>query len=248
MKPAFELSSPETGTTYWIYVEAPASEPGPWLPMLFTDGDDQFATAAAAYRASRKAGEIPPLLLVGVGYGASYSQPENKRGRDYTPTRHSDEPASGGADVFLKFIGQTLWPELARRYPINVNQRGIGGHSLGSLFVLHSLFQPRPFFTHHLASAPSIWWDERSILKRAAALRLKTPGLPASLFLSVGGKDSASMTGDLSLLEVQLAATPFAKLKVISQRFPARNHFNVLPEAFRAGFAALFTSPSPRRR
>jgi len=242
MQPTFPLPSPETGTEYHIMVVAPDAErePGPWPSVLFMDGDDQFAAGVAAYRAEHAAGRVPPLLLAGVGYGASYRQAANKRGRDYTPVKHPDEPGSGGANGFLRFLTATLWPELQRLHPLDPAARGLAGHSLGSLLVLHALFQPQPFFTHHLASAPSIWWAERALLAHAAALRAHQPALPAKLSLSVGLEDSVSMTGDLALLEAQLAALPFAGLEIRSRRFPGRNHFNVLPDAFAAGLADLF--------
>lgn len=184
----------------------------------------------------------PPLLLVGVGYGASYTKPANKRGRDYTPTAHADEPTSGRGDAFLAFLTHTLWPELARRYPIRNDVRGIAGHSLGSLLVLHALFRRPRFFTHYLASAPSIWWVDRSIFRLAERRRKTSATLPARLFLSVGSNDTASMTGDLALLEQQLAGKPFKGLRVTSERFPDRDHYDVLDVAFRAGLAALFAS------
>ena len=239
MPPAFLLPSPETGTDYRLYVETPA-EPGPWPAVAFMDGDDQFVAAIAGYVAARKAGHVPPLLLVGVGYGASYAKPANRRGRDYTPVPHSDEPSSGGGEVFLKFLTDTLWPELARRYPIDATVRGVAGHSLGSLLVLHALFRPQPFFTHFLASAPSIWWAERAMLRQVAELRAHHASLAGRLFLGVGTEDSASMTGDLALLEKQLAEQPFRGLTVVSRRFPQKNHFNVLPAAFETGLADLF--------
>jgi len=49
------------------------------------------------------------------------------------------------------------------------------------------------------------------------------------------------MTGDLALLEAQLAERPFAALEIVSRRFAARDHYNVLPESFRAGLHALFS-------
>jgi predicted alpha/beta superfamily hydrolase len=208
------------------------------------DGDDQFSAAVDAYRAQRQAKLVPPLLIVGVGYGASYSKPGNRRGRDYTPTAHSDEPTSGGADAFLRFLHITLWPELARRFPLREDVRGIAGHSLGSLLVLHALWQEPPFFTHHLASAPSIWWDDRSILRLASERHARNADLAANLYLSVGESDTKSMTGDFSLLEKQLYDQPFNGLHVTSWRFPRRNHFNVLPDAFGAGLAALFKDHS----
>ena len=251
MRPTFTLRSPETRTEYWIYVHAPAprrkklprARPAVSTPcptVLFLDGDNQFPSAVRAYRAERAAGRVPPLLLVGVGYGAGYDKAANKRGRDYTPTHHRFEPKSGGGKAFLKFLTRTLWPELVRRYPLDPRHRGLGGYSLSALFVLYALFQKKPFFTTHLAASPSIWWDDRNILAQARRLRTRQPVLPARLFLSVGEKDSPSMTGDLALLEAQLAARPFAKLDVISRRFPHRHHFNALPVSFRTGLRELF--------
>lgn len=243
MTEEFSLPSPETGTTYRILIEAPEpkAEPGPWPVVLFMDGDDQFRFGVAAYRGLRAAGKIPPLLLAGVGYGASYTKPGNKRGRDYTPTKMAAEVAeSGGADAFLAFLTTTLWTDLARRYPISQYNSGLAGHSLGSLLVLHALLQPKPFFPRYLASAPSIWWDDRALL--AAALRLQRTGvaLPAKLFLCVGADDTPSMTGDLKLFEKQLADFPFPQLETISRRFEERDHYNVLPDAFAAGFETLW--------
>jgi predicted alpha/beta superfamily hydrolase len=241
VSPAFTLTSPETGTDYRIYVEAPpASSRDPMPAVLFMDGDDQFKFALAAYRELRAANLVAPLLLVGVGYGASYTKPANRRGRDYTPVAHADEPSSGGAGAFLRFLTATLWPELGRRFPVDDARRGLAGHSLGSLLVLHALFQPQPFFTHHLASAPSIWWADRALLGHAKTLRRSVSTLPARLFLCVGENDTPSMTGDLALLERQLAEAPFQQLAVTSRRFADRDHYNVLPDAFRTGLATLF--------
>ena len=244
MSPAFKLPSPETGTDYWIYISAPdpAKEPGPWPVVLFMDGDDQFTYGAKAYREVRAAGTVPPLLLVGVGYGASYGRDTNKRGRDYTPASHPDEPSSGGADAFLKFLTGTLWTELGSRYPLHPKNRAIAGHSLGSLLVLHALFQPQPFYTGHLASAPSIWWDNRAILDHVKRFRARHPALHAKLYLAVGGKDSDSMRGDLTLLEAQLAAQPFDGLKITSERFPKRDHYTALTDTFPSGLESLFGS------
>jgi predicted alpha/beta superfamily hydrolase len=209
--------------------------------VLFMDGDDQFRYAVAAYHElAARASLPPPLLLVGVGYGAGYRKSANKRMRDYTPTAMPGEAGAGGADVFLRFLQDTLWPELARRYPLRHDVRGIAGHSLGSLLALHALFQPRPFFSRALISSPSIWFDDRSILRLAANLRDHQAALPARAFLSVGEVDTPSMTGDLDLLEQQLAARPFSQLDLTFRRYPGLDHYNVLPAAFADGLKTLF--------
>jgi predicted alpha/beta superfamily hydrolase len=240
--PLSSLHSPQTGTEYRLQFLAPeiARDPGPWPAVLVLDGDDQFEFAVGAYEELRAAGRVEPLLLVGVGYGASYREPANRRIRDYTPTRLEEEPGSGGGDAFLAFLTDTLWPELQRYLPVRDDRRGIVGHSLGSLLALHALFQPRPFFSRVLASAPSLWWDNRVVLCRAQQLRARQAALPARLFLSVGGKDSESMRLDLELLGDQLAAGPFTELDVVREDFPARTHYDLLVDSFRAGLQALY--------
>ena len=240
MSPAFRLRSTAPDTEYWIYEDVP-TESGPWPAILFLDGDDQFRFAVAACRALRAGAEVPPLLLVGVGYGASYTQPANRRLRDYTPTAVATEPQSGGADAFVTFLGGELWRELGRRHPVREDARGIAGHSLGSLAALHALLQPRPFFNRVLASAPSLWWDDRSLLGRLDRHPRDPAAAPARLFLAVGDEDTPSMTGDLKLLEDRLQARPLPQLEVISRRFAGRDHYNVLPDAFGEGLRRLFT-------
>jgi predicted alpha/beta superfamily hydrolase len=238
-KPAFLSRSRETGGTYSIYVDAPVGAPGPWDSVLLMDGDFLFDAGAAAARALRAAGRIGPTLVAGVGYGAGFGRPGNFRGRDYTPTASADEPSSGGADAFLGYLRGTLWQELAGRHPLRADRRAIAGHSLGSLLVLHALFQPEPFFNAALASAPSIWWDNRSILGLASRLRDGQRRLDGSLYLSAGEGDTPSMAGDLALLERQLSERPFSGLRVVSERFPGMDHYNSAAPAMAAGLARL---------
>jgi len=238
----FRLPAAALATEYVIQELAPtaADGPGPWPAMLLMDGDDQFRYAVAAYEALRSGSRVGPLLLVGVGYGASYTKPGNRRLRDYTPTALPTEPASGGADAFLAFLTGELWPELARRHRVRDDARGLGGHSLGSLLALHALFQREPFFNRVLASAPSLFWDDRTVLCAAGRLQRTGAALPARLFLSVGENDTPSMTGDLEMLEAQLAAQPFPQLELTTRRFAGRDHYNVLADAFGAGLEALW--------
>ena len=240
-KPAFVSHSRETGTDYRIYVDAPdrAREPGPWPAFHLMDGDFFFDAAVEASRDLRKSGKIPPAVMVGVGYGAGFGEAGNHRGRDYTPTASADEPSSGGAGRFLAYLKGSLWPELARRYTLRESGRGIAGHSVGSLLVLYALFQGRPFFNLALASAPSIWWDDRSILRVAAVLRARKASLTGHLYLGAGKDDTPSMIGDVALLDKQLKKRPFKGLRVDSELFASHDHYDVLPHTLRAGLAAL---------
>jgi uncharacterized protein len=243
-KPAFVSYSTETGGDYYVYVDgpAPSAAKGGAAAVLVMDGDYFFDAAARACRALVEGGRIPPAFVIGVGYGAGFGKPGNFRGRDYTPTASAEEPTSGGADRFLDYLSGTLWPELARRYPLRAGGHAIAGHSLGSLLVLHALFQARPFFELALASAPSIWWDNRSVLAHIARLRDRHGSLDASLYLGVGENDSPSMSSDLGLLEKQLKDRPFRGLRVVSEVFPGRDHYDVVASTMSAGLASLLGS------
>ena len=94
---------------------------------------------------------MPPVLLVGVGYGSiplafgdwttfTFTKSANKRLRLYTATQMQTEPESGGVNDFVAFLTDTLLPELAQRYTMHRTACGLAGHSLGSLAVIHALF------------------------------------------------------------------------------------------------------------
>jgi predicted alpha/beta superfamily hydrolase len=246
--PAFFSRADELDTDYAVYVHAPdtSAGPGPWPALIFLDGDYSFDVAANVYQALRESKEIPPAVVVAVGYAKPFNDPGNRRGRDYTPTTASEEPASGGADRFLAHLTGPLWLELARRYPLHQESSVLAGHSLSSLLALHALFQPRPFFRRVLLGAPSIWWDNRSFLTLLRRFRDQQATLPAQLFIGVGTEETASMIGDLLLMETQLAERPFEGLQITSVKFPGRDHYNVMPDLFSAGLRTFFTR-SPKR-
>ncbi|HEY1849161.1 MAG TPA: alpha/beta hydrolase-fold protein [Opitutaceae bacterium] len=235
--PAFSSRRSDTGDLYTIYVHAPDGGPHPAVIVL--DGDYFFDPAVAASRSLSEEGRAPAATVIGVGYGAGFGRPGNHRGRDYTTTPSKDEPRSGGAKAFLDYAAGELWPELAGRYDLRKDHRVLAGHSLGSLAVLRALFDDSPFFSRALASAPSIWWDDRSLLAWVSSLRDRNPDLPGKLYLGVGEEDTPSMLGDLSLLEAQLESRPFRGLEVTSQRFPGLDHYNVLATSLREGLASV---------
>jgi predicted alpha/beta superfamily hydrolase len=237
-KAAFTSHSKETGTSYQIYVDEPTSK-GPHPVVFLMDGDFFFDHAVHASRTLAEEGKIPPTVVVGVGYGASFGQPGNYRVRDYTPTCGEQEPLSGSADKFLSYLTGTLWKEVAGKYSVKSSRRVVAGHSLGSLLVLYALFQKEPFFDMAVASAPSIFWDQRSILGLATKLRDKQASLNASVYLGVGEEETPSMLGDLGLLENQLRDRPFKGLTVKSGTFAGLDHFNSAGPILKAGLADL---------
>lgn len=237
---AFVLRAHDLDTDYHIFLDT-GKKRGDAPLVLVMDGDDQFTNAVKAARAASTDGKAPALNLVGVGYGGGYRSPKNRRARDYTPTASSDEDSpTGGAGAFHRFIGKTLLPELYQRMGYTPKSLVVTGHSLGALVGLYDLAQPKPIFDKFVISAPSIWWDNRSILKPLADAA-STPLEPSvRAHLSVGEKDSESMIGDLKLLEQQFAENPRPGLDYIVKTYPGKNHFNSIDAAFPEAFEWLF--------
>ena len=247
--PAFVSHSAELDTDYFVYVETcgearDAARDNETLPLpvvVVVDGDYMFEPLVDAAKKLRRENAIPAALLVGIGYGKSFGDPRNRRGRDYTTSAAPEEPESGGADAFFKHLTGPLWAELGRRYPLRDDARVIAGHSLGGLFALHALFQQDCFFNASIVGAPSLWWNGGRYLDQLARFR-KTHAALASvrLFLGIGEDDTESMTGDFARLERQLAAAPFGGLEVVSRKYARHDHYNLLPVLFRDGLRNAF--------
>src|SRR5690606_18835970 len=71
----------------------------------------------------------------------------------------------GGADDFLAFLTKDLRDDLSRRFPVNPSRHILSGHSFGGLFALRVLLSRPESFQKYIALSPSIWWDDRRLLK-----------------------------------------------------------------------------------
>jgi hypothetical protein len=81
--------------------------------------------------------------------------------------------------------------------------------------------------------------DDRVLLCQAGRLPQAEVSSLTRLFLGRGENGTPSMIAKLELLEARFAAQPLTQRKVINRRFPKRDHYNVLPDAFVAGVQAL---------
>lgn len=177
----FTLHSAATGRDYLIQVAEPqGSPPAGGYPVLYVlDGNAYWPMVRLAHRMFSRHGPYgkpTPLLIVGVGYPGVERFDFDARAEDYTPAapEHADnrrrgQRSYGGAARFLEFIEQQLKPAIGARYPVDEGAQSIVGYSFGGLFVLHVLFTHPDAFANYLAIAPSIWWNDRYILRELAA-------------------------------------------------------------------------------
>lgn len=159
-------------------------------PVLFcTDANENFGLVSGiAAILSFRGDEIPPVVVVGIGYPLKGLEDWGaRRHSDLTPTymperssgwqeelsrisgRDDLKVRSGDAPLLLEFINQELIPFVESNYRVNSTDRAIFGYSLGGLFSLYALFHAPEIFQRYFAGEPSIWWDDATILSDEAA-------------------------------------------------------------------------------
>lgn len=159
------------GIAYRIFTAVPkeAAPKGGYPVIYMVDGNRMLPIAA------RRMAENPALkaVFVGIGYPTD-NQEEIVRLRyfDLTPPTpddlipvHFNVPKTGGRDAFFDFIDNQVKPEIEKRFKIDEDRQALFGHSLGGLFTLYALFNHTASFQSYSAADPSIWWNNRSILK-----------------------------------------------------------------------------------
>ena len=171
----FELISDIIGDIFQITVMEPSVDSEKPLPVVYiTDANSMLGTACEAVNNMMLGGEIPPVLLVGVGYpvGDKFDDFLRLRTRDFSPTldkvqaastaRFADlEPAAiecGGALKFTQFLTTELRAFVASKYNIGADATFVG-NSMGGLFGTYVLFNKPSAFQRYVLGSPWYYWD-----------------------------------------------------------------------------------------
>jgi ferri-bacillibactin esterase len=204
----FDFTSAVNGTDYRVLVYTPRkAPPAGGFPVLYVlDGDALFGTFAEAVRSRSQAGEIEPAVVVGVS-GAPGPR-GGDRSYDFSPTPLSDEEKTlikdlgtdsrfGGAEPFLQVIQTEIRPRVAEMAGASPTKSILVGWSLGGLFVLHTLFNHPETFAAYAALSPSIWWNDKVVLRDIPAFEQKIAQqrLAPRIYIGVGGLEQTLPTG-----------------------------------------------------
>jgi predicted alpha/beta superfamily hydrolase len=242
------LHSPAVGRDYRIYVALPlsysrnSSEIYPVVYLL--DGDLLFGALTDPTRLLQSRGELPELIIVGIGYGTLWEDTDKiKRLReiDYTPKATPDR----GAEKFLEFIQQDLFPYIDANYRTDPTDRTIAGISYGGLFPLYVLFDAPETFSRYIAVSPSLWWADRMIFKHEEAFADVHSDLPVKLFLAVGGLEEqqwydSRMVSNLIEFHKRLEDRNYAGLDMEMVVMDDETHHSVFPGAISRGLRSVF--------
>lgn len=152
---SFEIKSKILGEKREIYVYLPSryNESGLSYPVIYLlDGQSLHNICSSFVQHYSGRERIPEAIVVGI--------PSTDRFRDFTPSEreaYNGGWGGGGAEDFLSFLSDELFPVVEEKYPTR-DYRMLIGHSYGGLFVTYTLSAKPDLFRAYLASSP--WFGE----------------------------------------------------------------------------------------
>lgn len=204
----FELVSAALGETRRINVYLPPDYAASTtrLPVLYLpDGGlaEDFPHVANTIDELIRSRVIAPCLVVGI---------ENtQRRRDLSgPTEVAEDrrvaPVVGGSAKFRAFVADELVPAVEARYRCTA-ERAIVGESLAGLFVVETLLLMPELFDRYLAMSPSLWWNDRHLVRIAKERLAALPATPRTLWFTTANETDIAPHCD-ALAEILTAAAP----------------------------------------
>ncbi|HMU46703.1 MAG TPA: alpha/beta hydrolase-fold protein [Chitinophagaceae bacterium] len=237
-------SSIVTGQEYELQILLPSgySVSEKKYPVVYLmDSQWDFPLVKSIYGQQYYDGFIPELIVVGVTWGGVNPNPDSLRARDYTPTKENRLSQSGGADQFLSFMKNELFPFIEKNYRARTDDRVLMGCSLGGLITLYTLFTQPELFTGYAAASPAIGWDREVIRKYEADFSKKKFNKAVRLYLTVGDVERGR-PGFEKFAEM-LKEKNYPMLSVGSRVLENTGHSGTKSETFSRGLQYIFEKP-----
>lgn len=236
------IKSSGNGEFYVIHLRLPPeaiADPTARFPLIVTlDGDHIFPQVVSLVTQMGWSGEVPPVIVAGLGYGTLNLKGGNHRHRDYTPFVDPEFPGSGGGPAFHRFLLEDVLPFLAVRAPVDEARRYLMGHAAGGTFVLYTLARSPEAFAGYLAGSPYLKGQVPRLEEAATA---KT-GPAARVYVGTGSKEMPQFLQPLPELERWLASRGASPVMVsVLEGF---NHHNSITPALAQGLGFLFLKPA----
>ena len=229
------LTSKKMGQKYDLLVSLPEdyAKSGRSYPVLYVLDGWHFPLMAFLQSNNQFSNRMRPVIIVNVSQGLG-PDVMALRARDFTPTKASPEPTSGGAPAFLDFLEHEVIPFVDRTYRTIPSDRGLLGHSYGGLFAIYVLEQRPALFQRIVAASPYLGWDNRILLTEAQK-RLRTLPKPMELDLSAGDDDLPGLAAATEAFAKLLGELKLAGLDYRFILYPGQNHNSVRLVSFPAG-------------
>ena len=233
------LTSESIADSFCIFISIPDGykDNDKKYPVLYVlDGDIAYGMAASIARYLEVGGNIPELIIVGIGYGSIDKSSSNKRSRDYKPI------ATGGAENFLIFLKDELIPYVDSNYRTIPGDRTINGYSIGGLFALYTLFTQPKTFNRYIIGSPYLLWDDYSIYNYEKNSPEKIGDREINLFISVGSEESdEKYFNPIDELVTKIQERNYSGVILESKVFDGSTHLTGPPGVLTHGLISVFS-------
>lgn len=267
------IESQHVGQSLEVWVAVPVAglmplPDGPRPVLYVLDADLVFGTAVEISRMmSQLYGELPPLLVVGIAYGAEPALQGQLRTRDFTPSADPGfermaaslpgfEPLlpegsrMAGTERFLSFVREELKPFVATHYDVAPEASAVFGSSLGGLFAANTLLQAPDTFSRYLIVSPALWWNNAEVLTLAqGATPAPLEEHNVDVYLAVGSREEDPALPMLAPYKMVTNTREFAhgleradltSLQVTLDILEDETHTSAVPVSLARGLRALF--------
>jgi hypothetical protein len=174
---------------------------------------------------------------VGVTWGGVNPNPDSLRARDYTPSKEARLPQSGGADNFLSFMKNELFPFMENNYRVN-EERTLMGCSLGGLLTMYTLFTHTDMFTGYAAASPAVGWDREVLYKYEKTFSEKTIVKPVRVYMTVGDVEQSRTA--FEKMAVHLKTKKYTNVSLQSKVLENTGHSGTKSETYTRGLQYVF--------
>lgn len=213
--------------------------------VVITDSDFYFPMLAPVVKQYEVTGLLPPLFLVGVGYG-SLQKMDSLRVRDfmYPAAIPSDEmEANGGGRNYYRFLTEELLPHLDLLH-VDPEECFLMGHSFGGYFTLFALLEQirekRQDFKGFVSASPSLWYNDFYLQRHASSYATSMDSV--RLFLTVGGHENQEWgIRPFESFAAELERLQPASLTLGTQIYPGLDHMDVGLFSFVQGIKSMLT-------
>ncbi len=225
------------------------------LPFGYADSGENYAvlylldphffmgTVTEQTRLLRASTELPPLIIVGIGYPADSEQSiAELRGRDYIPAVNFSNPGSEQATAFLNFITEELIPQIDTQYRTNPNDRAISGYSFGGIFTLFAFAKASDTFQRYLVISPNLPWTLAELQTWQAQLTPQNRELDAQIFISVGELEGSTPT----LQKYEDLLDDYPNLEVTTIEIRSATHYSAYGMALVWGLKTVYCNGDMR--
>jgi len=212
-------------------------------PVVYLmDSQWDFPLVKSIYGQHYYDGFIPELIIVGITWGGTDPKPDSLRARDYTPTHELHFKQSGGADNFLSFMKEELFPFIETNYKAAKEDRVLMGCSFGGLITLYAMFTHTEMFSGYIAASPAVEWDRAVLYNYEKKFSDKVNLKPIKVYMTVGDVEISRPA--FERFAEQMIKKKYPAVSIRSKVLENTGHSGTKSETYARGLQYIFERPN----